>query len=257
MKMPRYRIRFPNTVPHQLDQHQAYFQLEDDQGSHLIRFHDYHELYQRPGLYEQLFYQRLKCNSPQKVSQLLKQSIEADGGIMSELRVLDVGAGNGMVAEALYQYGVARIVGLDILPEALVAAERDHPGIYDRYYLLDLCQMKPEDREELQDWSFSAMTLVAALGYGDIPPEAFVNAFNLVEDHGWLAFNIKESFFRSDDRTGFSMLIRDLMNRGILEMRHIERYRHRISMDGKPLYYYAIIGRKTAPIDTETVKNLY
>ncbi len=257
MKMPRYRIRFPNTVPHQLDQHQAYFQLDDEQGSHLLRFHDYHELYRRPGLYEQLFYQRLKCNSPQKVSQLLKQSIEADGGTMSELRVLDVGAGNGMVAEALYQLGVARIVGLDIIPEAKEAAERDHPGIYDRYYLLDLCQMKPEDREELQEWSFSAMTLVAALGYGDIPPEAFVNAFNLVEDHGWLAFNIKESFFRSDDRTGFSMLIRDLMNRGIVEMRHIERYRHRISIDGKPLYYYAIIGKKMAPIDTETVKNLF
>jgi hypothetical protein len=36
------------------------------------------------------------------------------------------------------------------------------------------------------------MTSVAALGFGDIPPEVFESAFELVEDGGWAAFTIKE-----------------------------------------------------------------
>ena len=38
------------------------------------------------------------------------------------------------------------------------------------------------------------MTTVAALGFGDIPPDAFAAAFNLVEDGGHVAFTIKEDF---------------------------------------------------------------
>ena len=39
---------------------------------------------------------------------------------------------------------------------------------------------------------------VAALGYGDIPPQAFAEAFNLISDHGWVAFNIKDRFLQEE-----------------------------------------------------------
>jgi hypothetical protein len=29
---------------------------------------------------------------------------------------------------------------------------------------------------------------------------------------------------------------------------HLERYRHRISTDGRPLFYYALVGRKRSDI---------
>ena len=51
------------------------------------------------------------------------------------------------------------------------------------------------------------MTTVAALGFGDIPPAAFVGAFNLIETPGLLAFTIKDDFLGDDDPSGFSGLI--------------------------------------------------
>ena len=41
------------------------------------------------------------------------------------------------------------------------------------------------------------MTCVAALGFGDIPPLAFADAFNLVASPGWIAFNIRDRYVDS------------------------------------------------------------
>jgi len=38
-----------------------------------------------------------------------------------------------------------------------------------------------------------------------------------------------------------------------LEVHHLERYRHRISIDGKPLFYYVMVGRKHADIDPSVI----
>lgn len=88
------------------------------------------------------------------------------------------------------------------------------------------------------------MVCVAALGFNDIPIEAFVNAFNLIEDNGWIAFNIKETFFDKTDESGFSRLIKDMIFEQAIDIHHIERYRHRLSIEGSPLYYFTIVGRK-------------
>jgi SAM-dependent methyltransferase len=245
MKRQRYKIRFPLTEPHALGQDEAFFILEEKGQTTEIRFHDYGELYKRPGLYEQLFYDRLKCNSPTKVADILYQAINESTCPFSELRVLDVGAGNGMMGQVLMNLGVARIVGLDILVEAYQAAERDRPGTYDAYYSVDLADIPKDTEDELKSWKFDCMTCVAALGFGDIPAEVFLSAFNLIENNGWIAFNIKETFLDSNDITGFSLLIRKMINNQFLDIYHIERYCHRISIDGRSLYYFAIVGRKT------------
>ena len=68
-----------------------------------------------------------------------------------------------------------------------------------------------EQREELSSWRFNCMVSVAALGFGDIPVRVFAEAYNLVEDGGWVAFNIKETFLDNRDTTGFSLFIRNLI----------------------------------------------
>ena len=52
---------------------------------------------------------------------------------MTELCVLGLGVGNGMMGESLCKYGVSRLIGADIIEEAKVAAERDRIGLYDDY----------------------------------------------------------------------------------------------------------------------------
>ena len=161
--------------------------------------------------------------------------------------VLDFGAGNGMMGEALARHGVSRMVGVDISAVARDALERDRPGLYDDYCVADLSKPDPAVKEELQRWKFSCLTTVAALGYNDIPESALREAFNLVEDGGWIAFNVKETFLGKSDGDDFSSLVKRLLAGESLHLHHLERYQHRISVEGNPLYYYAAIGRKRAP----------
>ena len=62
----RYRIQFPPSDSQDLGQDEIFFTLIEDGEAKRLRFHDYDEIYKRPGLYEQLFYERLGCNSPEK-----------------------------------------------------------------------------------------------------------------------------------------------------------------------------------------------
>ena len=237
-------MEFPPPGGEDLDQDEAFFYLSNGSHRARIRFHDYSAIYARKGLYEQLFYDRLKCQSPAKVADVLSQVVLRANEQLSELRVLDLGAGNGMAADALAAVGVSRLVGVDIIGEARAAAFRDRPGIYDHYYVTDFCELGDELRAELQTWSFNCLVSVAALGFGDIPPKAIAAALHLIESDGWIAFNIKESFLDASDTSGFSTFVRDLILSRYLDLHHMERYQHRLSVDGRPLNYFAIVGRK-------------
>jgi SAM-dependent methyltransferase len=249
MRPQRYHIRFPADNLTRASQAEAYFTIMEDGKERRIAFHDYADIYDHPGLYEQLFYQRLKCTSPAKLTELLRDAATKAGDDPSQMRVLDVGAGNGMVGELLVQHGAARVVGIDNIHEAERAADRDRPGAYDAYYVTDLTKLSPDLLAELKGWNFDAMTTVAALGFGDIPVAAFAAAYNLVRDDGWVAFNIKETFLDTADTSGFSRLVKHMVHDDYLKLHRLERYRHRLSIEGNMLYYYAVVGRKRRDID--------
>lgn len=256
MHARRHRIQFPKMDTHALAQDEAYFYVADTAGERArLRFHDYGKIYRIPGLYEQVFYDRLNCNSPAKVAEILKSAIDQTRENFTELRVLDLGAGNGLMGEALKKYGVSRLIGVDIIPEAKMAVERDRPHLYDAYHVVDCGSLSGADREEFGSWSLNCLTTVAALGFGDIPPHAFMEAFNLIHSEGWVAFNIRDTFLNQSDESGFSRMIRDLIFSKYLEIYHLERYRHRLSVDGEPLYYYAIAARKYADIPPEMFRH--
>lgn len=244
MQKRRHNIQFPPKGAHDLGQDEARFSLIEDDRKTELRFHDYAEIYRRPGLYEQLFYDRLKCSSPRKVGEILKHALDSSGRSFSELRVLDLGAGNGMMGDVLKQYGVARLIGADIISEASDACLRDRPGVYDEYYVADFTALERPMAEEIDSWSIDCLTSVAALGFGDIPVGAFRRGLDFVRDDGWVAFNIKETFLDNSDDSGFSRFIRELIFSEYLQVHHLERYRHRLSMEGTPLHYFAMVAQK-------------
>jgi len=246
--MDRYNIQFPKIDASHFDQDESFFYLKTGDETERIMFHDYGKIYDMPGLYEQLYYDRLKCYSPQRVAAALKYNIEINEEHFSTMKVLDFGAGNGMMGEELKKIGVARLVGVDILEEAKNASERDRPGIYDEYYVKDFSNLSDKDIEEVKSWNLNSLVTVAAIGFGDIPPQAFIQALNLINNEGWVSFNIKETFFYNTDKTGFSRLIRELIFSEFLKINHLERYRHRLSIEGNPLYYFTVICRKNADV---------
>jgi ubiquinone/menaquinone biosynthesis C-methylase UbiE len=227
-----------------LEQDHEWCTLSRDGDRERLRFHDYGRIYEVPGLYEHLFYTRLECESPQMVRSLLEGQLRRSGADPSDLSVIDVGAGNGMVGEELADMGAGKLIGVDLLAEAAAAAERDRPHVYEDYFVVDLTDLSDADLRALEAHDFNCLTTVAALGFGDIPPQAFAQAYNLVEDGGWVAFNIKEDFLEGDDSSGFSRLIESLVETGRLEIGAKERYRHRYAVNGDELMYVAMVGVK-------------
>lgn len=252
-----HRIQFPPADVRELAQDEVYFHLVHDDGDkEMIRLHDYERIFSVPGLYEQVVYERLKCQSPAKVVNALHYALAQSDQEPTSLRVLDLGAGNGVVGEEIIRHGAARLVGLDIIPEARDATARDRGGVYDEYYVVDMTALTEEQRHDLESWSFNCLVSVAALGFGDLPVEAFVAAFNLVADDGWVAFNVKETFLNRSDTSGFSALVRELLFSDYLDIDRLERYRHRFSIEGEPLYYYALAGRKHGRVPDEVVQSI-
>lgn len=220
-----------------------------ESGTRRIRFHDYHEIYAIPGLYERIFYDVLRCTSPATISGMLADQMDEQDMDPAEVRCLDLGAGNGIMGEALRAIGVSAIVGVDIIEEARDAALRDRPGIYDAYVTGDIRAPVPADLAAIEAVEPSCLVCVAALGFGDIPPDAFAAAWDLVSDGALVGFNIKEDFLDDGaDRSGFAQLIDQAIADGALEVAAQDRYRHRDAANGQPLHYVAITGRKWAPL---------
>ncbi|MCA9114466.1 MAG: methyltransferase domain-containing protein [Planctomycetaceae bacterium] len=220
------------------------------------RFHDYDQIFKVPGLYEEIFYNTLECCSPSRVASLLEELLEDFKVSPGSLRVIDVGAGNGMVGDELQARGVVdELVGLDIIPEAREAAERDRPDLYDDYIVADLTNLPPAAEDKLRKRKFNCLTSVAALGFGDIPALAFARALDLVDEPGWVAFTIKEDFLREEETSGFARLIRRLTNTGVLEMQAYRRFRHRLAVSGEALYYVAMIARKAKPVPGDALRD--
>ena len=77
----------------------------------------------------------MECRSPWMLVSLLKQSIDASS--MDPVRILEIGAGNGIVAgELRLQLGsaISRLVGVEHFPESKVAVVRDRPDVFDQYF---------------------------------------------------------------------------------------------------------------------------
>ena len=243
-------VRFPEVDGAAPDQDREWCEVVVDGETRRIRFHDYDEIYEIPGLYEAIFHDHLKCTSPAVVVGLLAEQLRAAGVDPASLRVLDVGAGNGLVGEELQRLGVDSLVGVDLLQEAADAADRDRPGLYADYVACDLTDLDPTERRRITATQPNLLTTVAALGFGDIPCAAFLTAYNAIADGGWIAFNIKAEFLDADDPSGFAKLVRSLLDDGILEERTRRHYDHRLSMTGDALEYIALVGvkRSAAPM---------
>ena len=149
----------------------------------------------------------------------------------AELTALDFGAGNGMVGELLDELSIGDIVGIDLLPEARDAAAPRPSGPVPR-----LPRARPHGPRARASGATSCATTSASWpasprsGFGDIPPLAFAEAFNLVGSPGWVAFNIRDRFL--EEETGFGGFIARMLREGVIDERARKRYVHRRSVSG-------------------------
>lgn len=169
---------------HAQDEERLTVHFEDGRREEM-RLHEYGLVYAVPGLYEDVVQRQLECASPSELAGALAEEVEADRSSLSDLRVLDVGAGNGVVGEELRERGLhAPLIGLDTEPEAAPAAHRDRPGLYAQYLV-----------GGLEDFSIGALVdehglncLVGAgaLGLGHVSAASFDEAWRAFPPGAWL-----------------------------------------------------------------------
>lgn len=212
-----------------------------------VRLHDYATLYAVPGLYEYVISDLLACRSPDVLADLLVEAVQAVGDDVMELSVLDLGAGNGLGGAALAQRGVRQLVGIDIVPEAAQAAARDHPGLYQDYFIVDLAAPEDAAYAALAQSKPTCLLCLSAIGLHHVPPAAFCAAYRLLPLGGWVAFNLKEDFLHADSE-GFARLIQQALAAGALEEHRRQRYVHRRHVDGRDLINVALVGRKRSEL---------
>ena len=100
MQNLNYEITIPD-LDCQLEQNEEWVIVDFGNRQEKVRLHDYSVIYGIPGLYEEILYNRLKCNSPKVICDMLTDILKRSGYNTKELRLLDFGAGNGMAGEQL------------------------------------------------------------------------------------------------------------------------------------------------------------
>jgi hypothetical protein len=207
-----------------------------------MRLHEYARVYAIPGLYEEVVQRRLECASPQRISAAVLDRAGNAGDDASALRVFDLGAGNGVVAEELNGRGVRTLVGLDNAEEARRAAERDRPGLYSEYLVGDLAE-HPRVPVVVDEHGLNTLVAVGALGMGHITATSFDAAWRRFPAGAWLGVTVPEQL--ADPGTSdFGDYLEAEATAGRLEVLERERYRHRLLMDGSEVFYVAIVGRR-------------
>ena len=215
-----------------------YIALSEHETVHL---HEYTRIYAVPGLYEHVVQDLLQCRSPQVAAEGYLRVVERLGLEPGSMTVLDVGAGTGAVGELLRRDGVARVVGVDSLPDARVASLRDRPGVYADYVVGNFSH-DGALREELLPYGLGGLVSAGAFGGTHATPQALRNALAALPSGAPVAFTIDERWMDESDPDGFGATVEQLVADGDLAVLERTRFQHRVTTTGEPIFYQLITG---------------
>jgi len=246
--MRSYDIVFPSTQGLNPSEEYFFFTLDGEQMK--IHLHDYPTIYQYPWLYEAVLYERLGCDSPRGICQILQKLFAEQNVDTSSLQMLEIGAGSGIFAEHLKMtLHIGKIYGLDIHQEAKIAAYRERSGLYSGYYVADLTNLSTEAFAELSQQQFTFVGFASAAGRKNyILVEGIEQAWRFLEPNGWFLCHVGHA--RPNDPEQEYTHLNDWINRKIehqqLTLMLKESCFHRYSTNGERIFHDVIVGVKTS-----------
>lgn len=172
----------------QVDEAQDLVRWSDGSVQRTTGLHDYGALYAVPGLYEAVYVEHLGSGSPALLAAALGEVVPPQE--RSGRRVLDAGAGTGLVGEHLVAAGFAPVWAVDLEPASASAVLRDRPGCHRGARALDLLAMTDDDRAWLGEVAPDVVTVSGAVGFGHLPAAAFVVLADLLPAGGLLAVTV-------------------------------------------------------------------
>lgn len=208
-----------------------------------FRLHEYDRVFAVPGLYEEVVQERLRCASPRTLADGLLRCAAGAGIAPQDIAVFDLGAGNGVMGEALRARGVPTLVASDNIAVARDAALRDRPDLYTEYLVGDTDDL-PQVAELVRAHGLNALVAAGALGLGHISAASFHRLWTRFPAGAWFAVSLHADLAEpggsdfGDYLAGFEA--RD--DGGEILLR--EPFRHRLTMSGEPITYVAVVARK-------------
>jgi hypothetical protein len=187
--------------------------------------HDYARVYAVPGLYEEVVQRTLECATPNRVAALLAEAARSVGWQPTDVRVLDLGAGNGVSGAALASAGMRPVVAVDREPQARAATLRDRPGLYELVLTGDAATLDATEIAAVRALRPNALTLVGALGNDHVGLAGLSAAARLLEPDALVAYAYPEY----EDDAGLLAALAAVG--GVTEIGR-ERYRHRRTAAG-------------------------
>lgn len=127
--------------------------------------------------------------------------------------ILDVGAGTGLVAEALQGKAVAAIDALDISAEMLAVAESKK--LYQQHIQANLCETLP-----IESNSYGAIVSAGTFTHGHVGPKALRELIRIAEPGALFCLGINGEIF---DSAGFGSELAHLSSEGLIGPAHYHR----------------------------------
>lgn len=245
---PAYSLRSPATLQSVYDEPDETCEVLIDGQWKSFRVSDHRAMFVHPGLYEQLVIDQLQCTTPQRAIGTFGEVLFDWCGSPSDLRVLEIGAGNGLVAAELRHLGASAIFGIDHRPEASEAARRDRPWAYDIYLLGRLSMRKSQLRRHVEAFAPNCLVMLAGDNEESLDATAFAAAWNLLAEQSWVVFSMTEAASPAGRQAKFQQLIRRMTELGCIQMECYRRYVHRVTMGGVPLCHVLFVARKLKPV---------
>jgi hypothetical protein len=218
---------------------ESFVLIRDDGSSERIVLHDYSRVYAVPGLYEEVVQHRLGCASPQVLAGTLADAVTAAGASTAGLRVLDVGAGNGVVGEELHARGAQVVAGIDGVVAARDAARRDRPELYEVYAIAGVDEVTPE--QLVVDHGLNALTAAGALGVGHVEVADVARWWGVFPPGSWFAATAPPDVV---DASGADLLGALAAADPTTRLVRQEAFAHRRRMSGATITYSVVVAHK-------------
>lgn len=127
--------------------------------------------------------QALGFSAPSAAAELLDKYVPDKGA-----RVLDAGAGTGMVGEELASHGFTRITALDMSLGMLATAKEK--GVYEDFVIGELGKSLPFETD-----AFAGTTCVGVFTYAHALPDSLDELIRVTKPGGTIAFSMRTDYY--------------------------------------------------------------
>ena len=157
--------------------------------------------------------------------------------VSTNARILDAGAGTGLVGKALSDAGYGNLTAIDMSPGMLEEARSK--GVY-----RDLRRMVLGEKLDFPDDSFDAVVSIGVLTLGHAPARSLYELARVVKPGGFLIFTLRPDLY---EIAGFREVREGLENAGLWELAEVGNPLQALPKGEPEVFHQLWVFRATAP----------